>query len=161
VASNVKSKPLPDLNLERAGALAEPTLCLASARGRCYDAAPMNIIYLAVGGSLGTISRYYAGIWVTNATGARTPGTLLVNVLGSFLIGLFLTLSFERSWSNALVILVAVGFLGGFTTFSTFTWQTYQLLQSGEIAEAALNISASVAAGMLAVWAGATLAKAL
>lgn len=134
---------------------------LASAGGRCYDGAPMNILYLALGGSLGTISRYYAGIWVTNATGARTPGTFLVNVLGSFLIGLFLTLSFERSWSNALVILVAVGFLGGFTTFSTFTWQTYQSLQSGEVGQAALNISASVAAGMLAVWAGATLAKAI
>ena len=134
---------------------------LASAGGRCYDAAPMNILYLALGGSLGTISRYYAGIWVTNATGARTPGTFLVNVLGSFGIGLFLMLSVERSWSNALVLLVAVGFLGGFTTFSTFTWQTYELLQSGEIAQAALNISTSVVVGMLAVWAGATLAKAL
>jgi CrcB protein len=132
---------------------------LASAGGRCYDGAPMNIVYLAVGGSLGTISRYYAGIWVTNATGARAPGTVLVNVLGSFLIGLFLTLSFERSWSNALVILVAVGFLGGFTTFSTFTWQTYELLQTGEMGRAALNISVSVVAGMLAVWAGATLGK--
>ncbi len=121
----------------------------------------MNIVYLAVGGSLGTISRYYAGIWVANATGARTPGTFLVNVLGSFLIGLFLTLSVERSWSSALVILVAVGFLGGFTTFSTFTWQTYELLQSGEISQAMLNITGSVVAGMLAVWAGATLAKAL
>lgn len=121
----------------------------------------MNIIYLALGGAAGTLSRYYVGIWVTNATGARTPGTLLVNVLGSFLIGLFLTLSVERSWSNALVLLVAVGFLGGFTTFSTFTWQTYELLQSGEIAQAALNISTSVIVGMLAVWAGATLAKAL
>ena len=120
----------------------------------------MNIVYLAVGGSLGTISRYYAGIWVTNATGARTPGTVAINVAGSFLIGLFLTLSFERSWSNALVLLVAVGFLGGFTTFSTFTWQTYELVQSGETGRAMLNLGVSVAAGMLAVWAGATLAKA-
>ena len=120
----------------------------------------MNIVYVAVGGSLGTIARYYAGIWVTNATGARTPGTFAVNVLGSFLIGLFLTLSFERSWSNALVLLMAVGFLGGFTTFSAFTWQTYELMQTGEVGRAMLNVGASVVAGMLAVWAGATLAKA-
>jgi CrcB protein len=135
-------------------------VCLASTGGRCYDAAPMNIVYLAVGGSLGTISRYYAGIWVVNATGARAPGTFLVNVLGSFAIGLFLALSADRSWSSALVLLVAVGFLGGFTTFSTFTWQTYEMIRSGETAQAALNISASVVLGMLAVWAGATLARA-
>lgn len=119
----------------------------------------MNIAYLVVGGSLGTILRYYVGIWVTNATGARTPGTIAINILGSFGIGLFLMLSVERSWSNALVLLVAVGFLGGFTTFSTFTWQTYELVQSGEVGRALLNVGISVAAGMLAVWAGATLAK--
>jgi fluoride exporter len=120
----------------------------------------MNILYVALGGSAGSIARYYAGIWVTNATGARTPGTVAVNVVGSFAIGLFLALSVERSWSNALVLLVAVGFLGGFTTFSTFTWQTYELIKSGDTAQAALNVGFSVVAGMLAVWAGASLAKA-
>jgi len=120
----------------------------------------MNIIYLALGGAAGTLSRYYAGIWITNATGARTPGTVAINVVGSFAIGVFLTLSVERSWSNALVLLVAVGFLGGFTTFSAFTWQTYELMQTGESGRAMLNVGASVVAGMLAVWAGATIAKA-
>ncbi len=120
----------------------------------------MNIFYVALGGSAGTLARYYAGIWITNATGARTPGTVAVNIAGSFIIGVFLTMSVERSWSSALVLLVAVGFLGGFTTFSTFTWQTYELIQSGEVARAALNIGFSVGVGMLAVWAGASLANA-
>jgi CrcB protein len=120
----------------------------------------MNIIYLALGGAAGTLSRYYVGLVITNATGARTPGTVMINVVGSFAIGLFLMLSAERSWSNALVLLVAVGFLGGFTTFSTFTWQTYELIQSGEVAQAMLNVGASLIVGMLAVWAGASLAKA-
>jgi CrcB protein len=120
----------------------------------------MNIVYVALGGSAGSIARYYAGIWITNATGARTPATVAVNVAGSFAIGLFLALSVERSWSSALVLLVAVGFLGGFTTFSTFTWQTYELIQSGDVGRALLNVGFSLAAGMLAVWAGASLAKA-
>ena len=98
---------------------------------------------------------------MTNASGARSPATFAVNIIGSFVIGLFLVVSAERSWSNALVLLVAVGFLGGFTTFSTFTWQTYQLIESGQTARAALNVGASVVVGMLAVWGGATLAKAL
>ena len=59
------------------------------------------------------------------------------------------------------MLLVSVGFLGGFTTFSSFTWQTYELMQSGEMGQALLNVGVSLAAGMLAVWAGASLAKAL
>ncbi len=120
----------------------------------------MNIVYVALGGAVGSLARYYVGVWVTNATGARSPGTFVVNIIGSFLIGLFLVVSAERSWSSALVFLIAVGFLGGFTTFSTFTWQSYQLMESGETTRAILNIGASLVVGLLAVWAGATLAKA-
>ena len=107
------------------------------------------------------MARYVAGIWITDVTGARTPATVAVNIVGSFVIGLFLALSVERSWSSPLVLLVSVGFLGGFTTFSSFTWQTYELMQSGEMGQALLNVGVSLAAGMLAVWAGASLAKAL
>lgn len=120
----------------------------------------MNVIYVALGGALGSLARYYVGIWLTNATGAVSPATFAVNIVGSFLIGLFLVASAERSWSNALVLLVAVGFLGGFTTFSTFTWQTYQLAESGDTNRAILNVGASLIVGLLAVWAGSTLAKA-
>ena len=105
--------------------------------------------------------RYYVGIWVTNAVGARSPATFAVNIAGSFAIGAFLTLSVERSWSSAVVLLVAVGFLGGFTTFSTFTWQTYELMENGHLGQALLNVSASLVVGMLAVWSGVLVAKAI
>jgi CrcB protein len=121
----------------------------------------LGAIYVALGGAAGSLLRYYVGIWVTNATGARSPGTLAVNVLGSFAIGLFLGMSVARSWSSAVVLLVAVGFLGGFTTFSAFSWQTYQLAESGHFGRAALNVSASLLFCLLAVWAGAALAKAV
>jgi fluoride exporter len=122
----------------------------------------VNAIYLVIGGSVGTLARYYAGIWITNAFGARTLSTFVVNIVGSFVIGVFLALGQERDpWSNALVLLVAVGFLGGFTTFSTFAWQTLQLAESGEQAQAMLNVAGSVVIGMLAVWSGATIARAL
>jgi CrcB protein len=119
----------------------------------------MPAIYVALGGAAGSVTRYYAGIWITNATGARTPGTVAINVLGSFVIGLFLVLSSQRSWPNALVFLVAIGFLGGFTTFSAFTWQTYSLLKTGETARAVMNVGASIALGMMAVWAGASIGE--
>lgn len=122
----------------------------------------MNPIYLIIGGSLGTLARYYAGLAITNASSSHTLATFAVNIAGSFVIGLFLMLGQERdAWSNALVLLVAVGFLGGFTTFSTFTWQTYQLIETNDLPRAMLYLGGSVIAGMLAVWAGASLARAL
>jgi CrcB protein len=120
----------------------------------------MTILYLALGGASGTIARHYIGMWVANATGSRPGGTFAVNIAGSLLIGLFLALGTERfSWPNGLVILVAVGFLGGFTTFSTLSWQTLQQLEAGDLPSALLNVGASVAVGLAAAWAGMTIAK--
>ena len=122
----------------------------------------MNAMYLVVGGALGTLARYYAGLAITNATGGRSLATFAINVTGSFIIGLFLALGQERNaWSNAIVLLVAVGFLGGFTTFSTFAWQTLQLAEDGNTAGALFNVGGSIVAGLIAVWAGASLARAL
>jgi CrcB protein len=120
----------------------------------------MNVLYLVVGGSAGTLSRYYLGLWIANATGMRTPATVMINVLGSFVIGLFLQLGADRSaWSNGVVLLVSVGFLGGFTTFSTFAWQTLQLMQGGQMAYGLLNVAASLVLGLGAVWLGASLVR--
>lgn len=121
----------------------------------------MNIFSVALGSALGGLSRYYVGIWVTNLSGARTLAIVLINVVGSFAIGLFLTLSSDRGWNNTLVLFVAVGFLGGFTTFSTFAWQTLQLAQGDELDRALFNIGASVVIGLTAVWVGAALPKML
>jgi CrcB protein len=99
-------------------------------------------------------------MWVANATGSRPGGTFVVNVVGSFFIGLFLVLATERfSWPGATVTLVAVGFLGGFTTFSALTWQAVQQLEGGDYASAVWYVGGSVLCGLLAAWAGASIGR--
>ena len=86
----------------------------------------------------------------------------VINIVGSFLIGLFLTLSQERfMWPFELRLLVAVGFLGGFTTFSSLTWETLQMLEIRNVAGASLNVGGSIVCGLFAVYAGSVLALAL
>ncbi|HZP56637.1 MAG TPA: fluoride efflux transporter CrcB [Dehalococcoidia bacterium] len=122
----------------------------------------MNVMYLAVGGALGTLARYYATGWISDAWPGRGLGVFVVNITGAFIIGLFLTLSEDRfMWPPELRLLVAVGFLGAYTTFSTLTWETLQMLELRDVATAAMNLGGSVAAGMLAVWAGSVLGRAL
>jgi CrcB protein len=121
----------------------------------------VTIFYLVVGGAAGTVCRHYVSMWVANAVDSRPAGTFAVNIIGSFIIGVFLAMAAEReSWPAAVVTLVAVGFLGGFTTFSALAWQTLQQLESGDVGAAAVNIGASVGVGLLAVWAGATMGRA-
>ncbi|CAN5685063.1 fluoride efflux transporter CrcB [soil metagenome] len=89
-------------------------------------------------------------------------GTLVVNLVGCFLVGLLFYLLQERFLVNPTVrTVVMIGLLGGFTTFSSFGLQTFTLLQEGEYALAALNVTASNLGGVLLVWVGHTLAKAL
>lgn len=113
---------------------------------------------VAVGGAIGSVARYWLSSLVALATGGAFPwGTLLVNVLGSFVIGLAAALTspsgrivVEPHW----VLLVTVGLCGGFTTFSAFSLQTLGLLQEGRVLAAAGNVVASVAVCLLAVWLG-------
>jgi len=123
------------------------------------------VTYLAisVGSVLGANARYLVGGWVTDRFGTSFPiGTLLVNVTGSFAIGLFLTLIGERlvvaDWWRPLV---AIGFLGSYTTFSTFSFETLALAQSGSWGLAGLNVVGSVAGCLVGVYAGTVLARAL
>lgn len=122
----------------------------------------MTALYLIVGGSLGTLARYYLAGRVDDALGPSGIGIFAVNILGSFLIGLFLTLSEERfMWPPELRLALAVGFLGAFTTFSTLTWETAQMLELRNVGGALLNIGATVVAGMLAVFGGIAVGRAL
>ena len=121
----------------------------------------MTILYLAIGGALGTIARHYAAERVGAWTESGAVGILAVNVVGSFLIGLFLALGEGRfDWSFHVRILVATGFLGGFTTFSTLTWQTREFLDLRDFAAASAYLASSVILGMAAVYAGAAAARA-
>lgn len=121
----------------------------------------MNVLYLVIGGSLGTLTRHYGAMRLANALGSPAAAILVVNVSGAFVIGLFLSAAEHRfDWPPGLVLGVGVGFLGAYTTFSTLTWHTLQYAEARDFAAAALNVAASVVLGMTAVWAGAQLGRA-
>ncbi len=115
-----------------------------------------NLLAIAVGGALGSVLRFLASTWTYNRLGSNFPyGTLLVNVLGSLLMGLLYTLLVERSaldpiWRAGLV----VGMLGGFTTFSAFSMETVNLIAGGELPKALANILLSVGLCLTATWIG-------
>jgi len=125
---------------------------------------PMNYLWVALGGATGSVARYWLAAAVAALTGPRFPwGTLLINVGGSFVIGWFGALSAEPGplvVSPGMRLLVMVGFCGGFTTFSSFSLQTLELLQAGEVLQAGAYILGSVALCLLFVWFGVFLARA-
>ena len=123
----------------------------------------MKILYVGVGGFLGAIARYVLGGWVSTRYRGDFPlATFVINVSGSFVLGLFLTLATERvavdpRWR----LLVAVGFVGAYTTFSTFEWETERLASAGGLMLAAANVVGSVLVGFGAVWLGSRIAEVL
>ena len=120
-------------------------------------------LLIGFAGFVGTLGRYWLSGIVARRYGETFPlGTLAVNLLGCFLVGFLFYLMQERYLVNPNVrLVVLIGFLGGFTTFSSLGLQTFTLLQDNEIALAALNMVASNVLGLLLVWAGYTLAKGL
>ncbi|MDA7921238.1 fluoride efflux transporter CrcB [Verrucomicrobiales bacterium] len=123
-----------------------------------------TIVALILGGSFGAISRWGLHIWIDNKT-SQTPfpwGILTVNTVGCFLFGFLFALAESKGWfSEVTRLAIFTGFLGSFTTFSTFSWNTLSLLRDGQAGLAAGNIGASVCLSMLGVWLGFVLAKAL
>ena len=119
---------------------------------------------VAAGGALGSVARFWLAAAMTALTGPRFPwGTLLINVLGSFVIGLVaaLTLTPGRVGIHPdLRIFLMVGVCGGFTTFSAFSLQTLELLQTGDGWPAAGYVAGSVACCLGAVWCGWLIGKA-
>lgn len=122
-----------------------------------------HIIAIAGGGAFGALARFGVSNGVYRLLGRDFPwGTLAVNTFGSFLMGLLLVLFLERSSASAEVrSAVLIGFLGAFTTFSTFSMETLVLIEEGWIAKAFLNVMISVLACLVACWAGMILARSL
>jgi len=122
-----------------------------------------TLIFIAAGGAVGALSRYGASLGVYTLFGRGFPyGTLFVNVAGSFLMGVLSILLLERlslgpEWRAAIL----VGFLGSFTTFSTFSVETLTLLENGDITRAFLNIAVSLVLCLSAVWFGVSLGRQL
>lgn len=112
------------------------------------------------GAGIGGVLRYAAGIWVMQRTGGSFPwGTFLVNLSGSFLIGLIMTLLTERFAPHPNIrLFLVVGVLGGYTTFSSFEYETLQAVRSGERWMGLMYVLGSVVLGYAAVWLGSALA---
>ncbi len=115
-----------------------------------------SIILIAVAGAAGAVSRYLVGLGATRLWGPQFPySTLFVNVLGCFLLGMLLEVEHNTTLvSQPARLFLAVGFLGAFTTFSTFGYETFSYLNSGTIKLALVNVSANVLLGLGAVWLG-------
>jgi CrcB protein len=113
-------------------------------------------VMVALGGAVGSMLRFWAGGYVSTRLGTRFPyGTFLINITASFLIGFIMTLLAERGhWSPNWRYLAIIGFLGGYSTFSSFEYETFQVFQDGEFLIAGMNVVLSVAVGFLAVWVG-------
>ena len=122
-----------------------------------------QILAIAAGGSIGAVMRYLVSTGVCNYLGRGFPyGTLVVNVLGSLLMGLLYELFLQRlAMSAELRAMLLVGFLGAFTTFSTFSIETINLIEQGYLLKAVGNILASVILCVLAAWLGLQLARQL
>lgn len=118
-------------------------------------------ILIAVGGSLGSLTRYWIGSAVDERMGTKFPyGTFVINMTACLLIGFFLVFLGKRTeLSPAWRFLIPVGFIGAYSTFSTFEWETFATLGSGAFFLAAVYVTLSVFLGLLAVWCGALLAR--
>ncbi len=113
-------------------------------------------LLVAFGGAVGSALRFWTGSYVSGRLGTRFPyGTFVINITASFLIGFIMTLLAERShWSPNWRYLIPVGFIGGYSTFSTFEYESFRVFQDGEFLIASMNIVLSVAFGFLSVWLG-------
>jgi CrcB protein len=114
------------------------------------------VLFIALFGALGCVVRYYLSGWVYDVMGRGMPhGTLAVNVLGAFLIGMIMEFSLRSAIvTQELRVGLTIGFLGGLTTFSTFSYETFRLLESGQLVQALVNVFLSVTACLAFTFAG-------
>jgi CrcB protein len=110
---------------------------------------------IGIGGFAGAIARYLLGNYIGGRLGFRFPyGTLVINVSGSFLVGLSMALFARTTASPYWRYLIPIGFIGAYTTFSTFEYETLRAIQDGQMATGLLNVAVSVVTGFAAVWLG-------
>jgi CrcB protein len=122
-----------------------------------------RLLLVGAGAFAGAIARYLVSLWAAERFGAAFPiGTLLVNASGSLLLAFLVVLTTDRlGMGPAARLLLGTGFCGGYTTFSTFSYETLTLLEAGALLPGVLNLAASLALGLLAAMAGVWLARLL
>lgn len=120
-------------------------------------------LYIAIFGAAGCLSRYFLSGWVYGVLGRSFPyGTFAVNIIGAFIIGLLMEFGIRSTLiPPSLRIGMTVGFLGGLTTFSTFSYETFRLLEDGEFLIASTNALLSVLTCLLFTWLGIIAARSL
>ncbi|MES5096924.1 fluoride efflux transporter CrcB [Agrobacterium sp. BA1120] len=123
----------------------------------------LNIALVALGGAIGSVARYLVGLWGVRLAGANFPwGTITVNVVGAFLIGLMVEMVARRFDASAeMRVFIVTGILGGFTTWSSFTLDAVVLFERGDMGLAALYLGASLVVSFAAIFAGLALGRAL
>ena len=123
----------------------------------------LQLMSIGLGGFAGAVARYLLDGWVSDRTAGQFPfGTLTVNLIGSFLLGLLFAITVDRSVLPAeLRAPLGVGFIGAFTTFSTLMLESWRLVEGGAAPLAALNLAGSVALGLMAVVAGLAIGRAV
>ncbi len=122
----------------------------------------MNVLLVAIGGAIGAAARYLVGAWLTSLLGADFPwGTFFVNVTGSFTIGTTLVLVQGGVLPAEARLFVAVGILGGYTTFSTYSYETLQLITDGNLGAAFLNVFGQLLLGFVGVYLGVVFGRAI
>lgn len=119
-----------------------------------------QLLFVFIGGGFGSVLRFLIGKWLNNTENGIPYGTFIANILGSLLIGLILGYAAKNdAISQNQTLLLATGFCGGFTTFSTFAYENYVFLKSGDFTSFAIYSIASFVIGFLAVFAGMYLIK--
>ncbi len=119
-----------------------------------------NIMVVGAGGVVGANTRFYLSRWIASKTDSSLPyGTLVINVTGCFVMGLFMTLFKSLHLSDTLRLLIAMGFTGAYTTYSTFEFETFALVQDGQFRRAAANFLFSFFLGFAALALGVFAAR--
>ncbi len=120
----------------------------------------MRVAIVAVGGLLGALARYFLQNWIIDRTGPSVIALFVINVSGAFALGLILTLAEERHLIGPEArLLLTTGFLSAYTTFSSWMFESVQLIQAGNIARASLDVVGSIVAGLVAVYLGILVAR--
>jgi fluoride exporter len=120
----------------------------------------VKCLVVGIGGFIGANARYLLGMWVQNRWGASFPyGTFVINITGSFILGLFAALTLKYAWNDQWRLLIAVGFVGAYTTFSTFEYESLMLVSEGAWGRALVNIFGSVVLGFVAAMLGVFVAR--
>ena len=123
----------------------------------------LKYVMVGIGGCLGSILRFWLGSYIVGKMGTRFPyGTFVVNITGSFLVGLVFAVLTARTYrSPTWRYLIPIGFIGGYTTFSSFEYETLRSIQDGQIGLGLLYVALSVVVGFVAVWGGVIAGRAI